>query len=593
MRRPRLFHRIFLYFLLLSVAGLAFITWKDVREFRKTYLAQTEESLKDRAQLLRVAFLPLYRAANQTNADSVCNQAKASATRITLILANGKVLADSKADPDTMENHAYRPEINSAMAGEVGVSTRYSATRNLGMMYVAVPVTEKGILLGVLRVSIPLEQIKTGLRGIYGRSIGAALLAVLLIALVSYILSKQIAGPIKALEAGAGQIANGDFAVKLAEGPFKETSRLARAVNGMAQQLHDRFQTIVEQKKKQEAMVNSMSEGVIAVDIQARIIELNPAAAGMLQASIGAARGRHAHEVIHNSDLQEFVERTLACKKPIEADINWMRHQDERFLQAHGTSIRDEAGNLVGGLIVLNDITGIRKLERVRRDFVANVSHELRTPLTSIKGFAETLSQNSESMDPDELRRFLSIITQQADRLNTLVDDLLTLSRIENQEEKHQLQLEECDLAGVLLSARDAVLVQAKDKGIEIDVEIPPEFFVRADPAMVEQAVTNLLDNAVKYSPNQSRIQVRGTKRDHEIAISVSDQGIGIEPRHIPHLFERFYRVDKARSRKAGGTGLGLSIVKHIVLLHRGHVDVQSVPGKGSTFTIILPVLNR
>lgn len=250
MGRPKLFHRIFLYFLLLSVAGLAFITWKDIREFRTTYLAQTEESLTDRAQLLRAAFLPLFYAANQARADSVCNRAKASATRITLILPNGKVLADSKADPDTMEIHAHRPEVYAAMAGAVGVSTRYSATRNLDMMYVAVPVAEKGMLLGVLRVSIPLEQIKTGLRGIVWRSIWTALLAVLLIALVSYILSKQIADPIKVLESGAGRIANGDFAVKLAEGPFEETARLARAVNEMAQQLHDLFQTIVEQKKK-------------------------------------------------------------------------------------------------------------------------------------------------------------------------------------------------------------------------------------------------------------------------------------------------------------------------------------------------------
>ncbi len=589
MPKQKLFRRIFLYLLLLSVGGIAMLTWVEARQFRKSYLRQTEDGLRDRAFLLRAALLPLFQPANLAGADSICDLLTASPSRVTLILPDGQVIADSKANPDSMENHKDRPEIREALDGKMGVYSRFSATRNQGMMYVALPVFEQGKLVGVVRISLSLAEITTGIRVIHKRMVIAALFVLMMVILLSHLLSKQIARPISDLETGADRLANGDFGAKLAEGPFEETSRLAHAMNVMAVQLRERFQTILEQKKKQEAVVNSMSEGVIAMDTQMRIMELNPAAAGMLQTTIEAVRGRKAHAIVRNSELQDLIERTLAGEKPVEAEIKWKRPDGECFLQAHGTSIRDETGRPVGGLIVLNDITGIRKLERLRRDFVANVSHELRTPLTSIKGFAETLVQNAQSMNPEDLRHFLSIMVQQADRLNALVDDLLTLSRIEDQEEKRGLQLESVDLSGILLAARDAVLVQANNKGITIEVEAAQGLSVRASPVMIEQAVTNLLDNAIKYSPDASQIRVVGTQEGGLVSISVIDQGIGIESRHIPHLFERFYRVDKARSRKAGGTGLGLSIVKHIMSLHGGRVDVQSVPGKGSTFTLTVP----
>jgi two-component system phosphate regulon sensor histidine kinase PhoR len=331
-----------------------------------------------------------------------------------------------------------------------------------------------------------------------------------------------------------------------------------------------------------------MVEGVMAVDPQERVISLNAAAAALLAADPDQVKGRGLQEVIRNTDLRRFVTRALACDQPIEDDVV-LRSDEERVLQARGTSLRDARGRPIGAVIVLNDVTHLRRLENIRRDFVANASHELKTPITSIKGFVETLLDGALH-SPDDTERFLRIIARQADRLNAIIEDLLCLAKIEQTATAADVVLQTCRLRDVLQAAIGECVPRATERQIAIRLSCEAELLAQANPALLEQAVMNLLDNALKYSDPESEVHVEALRQGRETLIHVHDQGCGIEEEHLDRLFERFYRVDKARSRKLGGTGLGLAIVKHIVNAHGGHVTVVSSPGQGSTFTIHLPL---
>jgi two-component system phosphate regulon sensor histidine kinase PhoR len=272
---------------------------------------------------------------------------------------------------------------------------------------------------------------------------------------------------------------------------------------------------------------------------------------------------------------------------PVDGDVV-LRHANDRVLQVNGTSLRDAQGRSIGAVIVLNDVSRLRQLESMRRDFAANVSHELKTPITSIKGFVETLLDGA-LQDPHDAERFLRIVARQADRLNAIIEDLLSLSRVEKDAEAAEIALSMADLRPVLESALDDCKSKASLRGIRLAFDCAAEVVARINPPLLEQAVMNLLDNAVKYSEPGGDVHLLVQAAAGEVSIRVRDHGCGIAPEHLPRLFERFYRVDKARSRKQGGTGLGLAIVKHIVLAHRGRVTVESEPGAGSTFCIHLP----
>jgi two-component system phosphate regulon sensor histidine kinase PhoR len=316
------------------------------------------------------------------------------------------------------------------------------------------------------------------------------------------------------------------------------------------------------------------------------VISLNKAAAELLESN-DAAIGRSLQEVIRNVDLRRFVGESLVASHPIESDIV-LHGKPDRVLQAHGTSLRDATGRGIGAVIVLNDITNFRRLENIRKDFVANVSHELKTPITSIKGFVETLLDGAIS-DPNDSQRFLRIIAKQADRLHAIIEDLLSLSKIEQCEDAGDIELQESSLHEVLESAIYACQPQATERNIDIRLTCDEHLTARINAPLLDQAVVNLLDNAVKYSEPGGRVDVSASAVNGEVTISVVDTGCGIPADELPRIFERFYRVDKARSRKLGGTGLGLAIAKHIVNVHHGRVTVESTVGKGSTFSIKLP----
>jgi two-component system phosphate regulon sensor histidine kinase PhoR len=343
----------------------------------------------------------------------------------------------------------------------------------------------------------------------------------------------------------------------------------------------------MRQRNEIEAVLSSMVEGVIAVDMEERVISMNHAAQKMLGCDSAEAQGRSIQEVVRNTVLQDFVKNTLSSQKAVEKDIA-LSSDGDRFLNGHGTLLCDAEGRQIGAVIVLNDVTRLMRLEKIRREFVANISHEIKTPITAIKGFVETLRDGALE-NQEDAERFLEIIGKHVDRLEAIIEDLLSLSRIEQVAEREEILLDEGRLKDVLETAIQVCEASAMAKKIEIELSCAEDAVARFDLPILEQAIVNLIDNAIKYSSEGKTVWVEAIQTGNETLISVRDQGCGIEKQHLSRLFERFYRVDKARSRQLGGTGLGLAIVKHIAQAHGGHVTVESIPGRGSTFSIHLP----
>jgi len=474
-----------------------------------------------------------------------------------------------------------------AFTDHVGVSKRYSRTLDEDMMYVGIPLREDGRLLAVVRMSLPLTSLDEAMRSIEKKIAFGGLIIAALAAMICLLVSRRISRPLEEMEKGARLFAGGDLGHRLRTPKTEEMSGLAEALNQMAAQLDERISTVIRQRRELEAVLSSMIEGVIGVDMEERVISLNPAAARIFECDPAEVQGRNLQEVVRNPDLRNFLKEALSVEAPVEKDIR-LYGDDERILNGHGTMLQDAGGGRVGALIVLNDVTRLRRLENVRKEFVSNVSHEIKTPITAIKGFVETLQDTGEKT-PEESRRFLEIIRKHVERLEAIVEDLLSLSRIEQDAGRKDIVLTEEKLWSVLKTAVQICEKWAEEKKIKINLTCVEDIGAEIVPPLLEQAVVNLLDNAIKYSEPEKPIHVEAVRTDRETIIHVRDQGRGIAKEHLPRVFERFYRVDKARSRNMGGTGLGLAIVKHIIKVHGGRVEVESTLGKGSTFSIILP----
>jgi two-component system phosphate regulon sensor histidine kinase PhoR len=405
-----------------------------------------------------------------------------------------------------------------------------------------------------------------------------------------YLVARRAAEPVRDLAAAATRLAAGEGHVPLPACDVRELATLAGAVGALREQLEERGVLIGRQGTQQEAVLGSMIEGVLAIDTRQRIIGINRAAADLLGLGLDDAVGRPLQEVIRNPDLRRFALLAIDCRDPVEDDLV-LRGARDRTIRLRGTALRDVSGE-GGAVIVLNDVTDMQRLENVRRDFVANVSHELKTPIASIKGFVETLLDGAAD-DPVDNRRFLGIVAKQADRLAAIIEDLLALSRIEQSEGAGNLPLEPARIADVVAAVVTECAPRAADKSIRLVTSCPDELVAEVNAPLLEQALINLADNAIKYSDDGRTVWIEAAVPNHggagEFVVNVRDEGRGIGPEHLPRLFERFYRVDSARSRSLGGTGLGLSIVKHIVQAHGGTVTVESTLGVGTTFTMRLP----
>jgi two-component system phosphate regulon sensor histidine kinase PhoR len=404
---------------------------------------------------------------------------------------------------------------------------------------------------------------------------------------LGYWLARRLARPLELLRTGAERFARGELTHKLPTSDTIEIATLAETLNQMAAALDERIRALVRQRNEADAVLASMVEGVIAVDSHERILSMNQVCRRLLALDPARAQGRALPEVVRNPQLQQLVGEVLGTGEPAREEIALQQPQP-RFLDAQGSALRDAAGRQIGVLVVLHDVTQLRKLESVRRDFVANVSHELRTPITSIKGFVETLLDGALAQ-PDDARRFLEIVAVQTDRLGAIIEDLLMLSRIEQEAEKAEIALEPGRIRPVMDAAAAVCQIKAQEKQIRLEVDCDDALQATINPPLLEQALVNLIDNAVKYSAAGQTVRLAAEAADDEVQIHVRDCGCGIPREHLPRIFERFYRVDKARSRKLGGTGLGLAIVKHIAQSHGGRATVESALGQGSTFTLHLP----
>lgn len=588
-KRRRLLWQLFPTYVFVIGLSLVASAWYGANAFSGLYKTSLERNLEARARMVEQAVdsLPYL---DERHVDPLCKSlGELTSTRITVILPDGNVIGDSQSDPSQMENHGIREEFLKAIETGTGTAVRDSATVHREMMYVAVSHDKYGKPEFVVRTAISVSEVRETLNRVYSRVAIWGLIVLALAALLSVYLTRRATKQIELLREGAERYASGDLErdIEMPSQASVELAVLADALSRMAGELKRRIETSERERAELSTVLTAMVEGVIAVDRGGKIITLNPAAAALIETYAENAIGRTIFEVARHPDLQRFVTRVLNSGEAMERELTLTKDSD-RTIKLTGIPLTGANGGASGALFVMDDVTRLRRLENVRRDFVANVSHELKTPITSIKGFVETLLDGA--IDDEEARvRFLEIVKKQSDRLQAIIEDLLELARVEEAAEARTLEFEIVPIRTIAVSAIEDCRSQALEAGIEISLDCYGDISAPVNAPLLELALVNLIDNAIKYGGASGRVKINCDRSRGNIVISVSDEGPGIPKEHLDRLFERFYRVDRARSREIGGTGLGLAIVKHIALAHGGGVSVESVTGIGSTFSISLP----
>jgi two-component system phosphate regulon sensor histidine kinase PhoR len=510
-----------------------------------------------------------------------------SGVRVTVVTNEGLVLADSQSEAQTMENHAKRPEIMQAMAEGSGRSIRYSATVSRELLYYAVRQPSAAGKPFIMRFALPEETVNPVLWP-FRKSVGTASLVILLVAAVVIVLvSKGFSERVERLRAFSQRVAEGDFRPQASDGTGDALDRLGHSLNQTAARLDRTIHTLTEERNLSSAILGSMVEGVLVVNGSERVVFANQGFAEILELKVPPRPGSGLVEVVRQTELIEAARKVLAGEPRVESEIvtGTLR---QHFFAATVASVRAAETN--GAVIVLHDITDLRKLERVRRDFVANVSHEFRTPLTAIQGFAETLLAGAMN-DPQNRERFLGIIVEHSRRLARLTEDLLMLSKMDA--DRLELELRRIPVGPFVESCIETSSPRAKDKDLKLLVNLAERIpDIAGDRRRLTEVLQNLLDNAIQYTPAGGQIMISASPRNGEVVFTVSDTGIGIPQADQPRIFERFYRVDVARSREVGGTGLGLSIAKHLVETHGGRIWVESEVGRGSQFHFSVPIFD-
>lgn len=584
--------------------AIILVSWFGTRTLHQFYLKATEADLEARTSLLQMNVVNYLQEKQYDKLLSYCVQVgRASGTRITVIDPQGIVLADSNEDPAVMENHRHRPEIATAFAGSTGISRRYSRTLKENLVYVAVPLhgvvssAQTDIVDAVLRVSVSVATLENAFSSVSIRIGIAALVVIVFAGLITLFVSRNISSPLEEMTKRAERFARGDFSGRLSPTTNRYASQeirtLAMAMDRMAELLDEKIKDIVTQRNQLETVFGSMVEAVIAIDNEERVISMNSAAADLFHVDRKEVVDKLVQQVVRNVQLQQEISYTLSTRQSVEDEIVFQGKGGDRYLLTRVVCLKDGAGEHVGVLVAMNDVTHLRYLESVRQDFVANVSHELRTPITSIRGYVETLLDGALD-SPEEARNFLTIVLRQSERLTSIIDDLLSLARIESDSNQGQVELEPGELHPVLVAVVQTCMIRAREAGVRVEVDCPEKCIVEMNAPLLEQAMINLVVNGIQHSNRDSIVKIKARAKDDDtVCIEVSDTGCGIGKEHLPRLFERFYRSDKARSRAQGGTGLGLAIVKHIAQAHNGTVEVTSVEGEGTSFTLCLPARER
>jgi two-component system phosphate regulon sensor histidine kinase PhoR len=590
--RARLFWKLGLTFLALLVGALIAVDFYSARVLRSDAIRTANTQL---ASLLNIAQERVPPIDDVVQVRAWAQSMAASGARVTVIDNTGRVLADSAQDPATMDNHSTRPEVQQAFAAGEGQSVRHSATVDTDLVYRARRYQPASGPPVVLRMALPLAQIDLSQKELRQRLIAASFIILLLGGAISLLYSRAFAARVERLKDFSRRVAAGDFRPLPAENPRDELADLALALNNTAAHMDETIRSLSGERNRSSAILRSMVEGVAVIDAQERLIFFNRAFSEILNLDSMGGEGHPVIEVVRNSELLSLIRRALQGEEGLQSNIA-MGIVQQRSFSVTAAPVKPLEPSATGGVaekpsgavVVLHDVSELRRLERVRQDFVANVSHEFKTPLTAIQGFAETLLAGALE-DPKNNRRFLEIIRSHAARLARLTDDLLKLARIEAG--KLEVAFQPVSVAELLESCSATTVLKASRKQISFTVKVPPELPpVLGDPGLLHDLLQNLLDNAIQYTPEGGQIDVSATAEAREAVITVTDTGIGIPLADQERIFERFYRVDAARSREAGGTGLGLSIAKHIVEAHGGRLWVESAVGRGSKFFVSIPI---
>jgi two-component system phosphate regulon sensor histidine kinase PhoR len=579
--RPRFFAKLLLGCLLLVAANALLTGWLAGLGAEKTQRVEIEETLAAQARLLAEVARPLVAAGDLAQLERrVRELGDATGSRFTVAAADGRVLADSAERPEIMQNHRDRPEFVAAAAAGRGSAERTSDTTHVRTIYVCLAVAGGGPSLGFVRAALPRPGVAAHVERLRGELLAAVAAGAALSLAGAWFVARRLSRPLASMRTAALALAEGGPVAAIPHESGDELGDLARAFNRMASRLRERLDELERERSKLATVLESMAEGVLAVDEEERLLHCNAAARRLL--SIGAGGlGRPLLESVRAPELVDALRRARARgdAAAVVEEIDVHPPGGARTLSVHAARLSDR-----GAVAVLLDVTELRRLETVRRDFVANVSHELKTPLAAMRGLVETLLED-ERMEDAVRRRFLGKLADQVTRLADLASDLLHLSRAESERTRARVEL---DLGAAASAACERFAAGAAAKKVALACDAAP-VVAPCDPEAIAQVLDNLLDNAIKYTPPGGSVRLRVASDLDDALLEVEDTGVGIEPAEQKRVFERFYRVDKARSRDVPGTGLGLSIVKHLVDAHGGGVELESWPGRGSTFRVRLP----
>ena len=577
----RLFYKLFGTYLVIAVLAVVIAGFFIERELRTGLTRWIEEDLMAETQI--IALMPEGEIEKQSQA-----LAERSRARVTLIDARGLVTLDSNGQTKDLDNHLNRSEIQEARVKGKGTATRYSRTLKMDMLYVALPLYEGSHLKGYLRLSRPMLEVDRSVDKLRFSIFQVLLLIIILSMIVAFIFSMKVISPIQEIEAFTDKIRKGDVSGMLMIDSRDEIGQLSKNINDMVAELQEKIRVANEEKWKLRAAFASMAEGVMVLDSQNRIEGLNKGMAEMIGREYADIVGKTPIEAFRNIALQDALNRFRQAGEIVLEEIT-LGDENPMILDVNISAVKSLPGQDPKTMIVFHNVTRLKKLEQVRADFVANVTHEIKTPLTAIIGFVETLQQGAID-DRAKAQKFLLTIHENAQRLNRLVDDLLTLSSIELGETK--LHLEGLALEDVFETALTLISPRAALKNVRIQRDVQPGLpMVRADRDRLVQILVNVLDNAVKFTPEGGSVSITASPEvQGSVVIKITDTGIGISKSELPRLGERFYRIDKTRSREMGGTGLGLSIVKHLMKAHEGSMEIESTLGKGTTVSLHFPV---
>jgi len=590
--RRKFFWRLALTFLTLLGCVLVAVDFLAEHTLRSNYESDSFHELQSISRVVRQQKLPLSSIPPKTPEEKAAlnawiANAAASGARVTVISVDGTVLADSETESDTMENHATRPEVVDAMRSGEGRSTRTSVSVKRALLYYAFREYLPGDVPVIVRLALPLEGVEEPLAKFRINLLVGSLLIFLIAGAVGLLMSRTYTDRVERLREFSRRVAEGDFRPLPPDGTGDTLEALGASLNQTASRLDRTIRTLTEERNLSSAILGSMVEGVAVVNGAERLVFANPGFASILGLDVPPVSGSSLLEVVRQTELIEAVRRVLAGEPRVEAEIATGTLR-QHFFAATVASVR--AGETSGAVIVLHDITELRKLERVRRDFIANVSHEFRTPLTAIQGFAETLIAGALD-DPQNRVRFLNIILEHARRLARLTEDLLKLSQMDA--DRLELEIRPVKVAQLVESCYETARHRAAEKELNLALDVSDHLpDVAGDARRLQEVLQNLLDNAIQYTLPGGKIVLTADLKNEEVIFTVADTGIGIPTADQPRIFERFYRVDAARSREAGGTGLGLAIAKHLIEAQGGRIWVESEIGVGSKFHFSAPVFD-